>query len=390
MRRAKPPDHCRHFRIGRDDVGEDGNEPEAIVLHLAVAHIEIEPRYELAVTAGCDEERLADLDHVRQRVVRMGCQNDVDAFEPRGELAVHIEPVVRQQHDQRRAFPARLVDVELQIVLANAEGPARDHPARVCDGRIRERLADHGNTSAATLDHGHGVEGGFIPLRVAHVLREERKAELADDLLDAIGAKRELPMAGHGIRPQHRHRVHHVLAFADERRVAVLPGIAAVEEHDTAAALGADRLEDGGDAVEAAQPPIASGQRGEIHRGERICGRRARGDAIALEKSFAADMRDQTSRFAGAEIDRRFAEENRQELRMNVGDVDERDIANRLESQQRILGETLLRQRPRPAAGRNGHGCGSHLQKIAPGEHCSDSLKVSCPASGGAPSNPSP
>ena len=64
---------------------------------------------------------------------------------------------------------------------------------------------------------------------------------------------------------------------------------------------------------------------------------------------------------------------------MNVGDVDERDIANRLESQQRILGETLLRQRPRPAAGRNGHGCGSHLQKIAPGEHCSDSLKCRAP-----------
>ena len=52
--------------------------------------------------------------------------------------------------------------------------------------------------------------------------------------------------------------------------VAVLPGVAAVEEHDAVAALGADRLEDGGDAVEPAEPAVALGERGEILRGQRI------------------------------------------------------------------------------------------------------------------------
>ena len=260
MRSTHAADLRRHLGVGRDGVGEDRNELEAVVLDLAVADIEIEPRDELAMAAGGDQQRLADLDDVRQRIVGMRGQDDVDALDARGQLAVDVEAVVRQQHDQRRAVLARLVDIDLDIVLANAEGPIRDHPARIGDRRIGQRLSDHGDAHAAALDHRHGIEGGLVPLGVADVLREERKAELADQLLDPIGAEGELPVPDHGVRLQQRHAVDHVLTLADQGRVAVLPGIAAVEEHHPLAALGADRLEDRGDAVEPAQLAVGLGQ----------------------------------------------------------------------------------------------------------------------------------
>ena len=84
------------------------------------------------------------------------------------------------------------------------------------------------------------------------------KPSLLDDFLHALGAERELPMPDHGVGLEQRHAVDHVLALALQRRVAVLPGVAAVEEHDAVAALGADRLEDGGDAVEPADPAVGS------------------------------------------------------------------------------------------------------------------------------------
>ena len=71
VRRADRGDLRRHLGIGRDHVGEDRDEPEAIALHLAVAHVEIEPRDELAVAAGGDQQRLADLD--RRPAARRGC-----------------------------------------------------------------------------------------------------------------------------------------------------------------------------------------------------------------------------------------------------------------------------------------------------------------------------
>ena len=76
-----------------------------------------------------------------------------------------------------------------------------------------------------------GVERRLVPFGVADVLREERKAELLGDLLDALGAERELPVAGHGVGLEQRHAVDHVLALGLHRGVAVLPGVAAVEEH---------------------------------------------------------------------------------------------------------------------------------------------------------------
>ena len=287
----------------------------------------------------------------------------------RGELAVDVEAVVREQHDQLRAVLARLLDVELEIVLANAERPVRDHPARIGDRRIGQRLADDGDLDAAALDHRHGSNAGSFHSVSRTFCARNGNASCLDQLLDPLGAERELPVPDHGVRLEQRHAVDHVLALADERRVAVLPGVAAVEERDAVAALGADRLEDGGDAVEPAEPAVALGQRGEIDRGQGIGRGRARRDLVEIEKRLTADMRHQPLRVADAEIGRRLAEQERHELGMNVGDVHERDVADRVEPQQFVLRQALLRQRARPPAGQDRRGRGGHLKKIAPRKH---------------------
>ena len=106
-------------------------------------------------------------------------------LDARGELAVDVEAVVRQQHDELRAVLARLLDLLAQIVLADAERPVRDHPARIGDRRVGQGLADDRDLDAAALDHRDRLEGRLVPFGVADVLGEERKAELFDEFLDA-------------------------------------------------------------------------------------------------------------------------------------------------------------------------------------------------------------
>ena len=74
-------------------------------------------------------------------------------------------------------------------------------------------------------------------------------------------------------------------------------------------------------------------------------------------------------RLADAEIDRGLAEQHRRKLAVNVGDVHERDVADGVEAQQFVLGETLLRKGSRYEFGHQGGGRGGNLEKIAPREH---------------------
>ena len=98
--------------------------------------------------------------------------------DPRRKLAVDIETVVRQQHDELRTFLARLLDIGAHIFLADTERPFRHQPARICDRRIRKRLAEHRDLYAAFFEQFHRLERRLVPFGVADVEREEGKTEL--------------------------------------------------------------------------------------------------------------------------------------------------------------------------------------------------------------------
>src|SRR5258708_36460654 len=69
------------------------------------------------------------------------------------------------------------------------------------------------------------------------------------------------------------------------------------------------------------------------------------------------------------DIDRSFAERDRHQLRMEVGDVDERDVAKPVETQQVGLAQLLLSKGARPAAWRDRSGGCSNFKKLAPRRH---------------------
>ena len=66
---------------------------------------------------------------------------------------------------------------------------------------------------------------------------------------------------------------------------------------------------------------------------------------------------------ADADIDRRLAQQQRHQLAMDVADVKKRDVADRLEAQQLVLGQALLGESARPAGRNERSGRGSQLDK---------------------------
>ena len=86
-------------------------------------------------------------------------------------------------------------------------------------------------------------------------------------------------------------------------------------------------------------------------------------------------MRRLSARFADAEIDRRLAEIDRHQLGMDVGDVQQRDIAERVELHELGLGQALLRHGSgkigarKAAAKRQRRGGGADLQDFTAGDH---------------------
>jgi hypothetical protein len=177
-------------------------------------------------------------------------------------------------------------------------------------------------------------------------------------------------MAGHGVGLQERHAVDHVLALAGVGPQRALPGVAAVEEEHLVAALGAHALDDGGEPVEPADAAVGLCQRRKVFRGQRVSCRRLRRNAETLEEVAAGEMRRLSPRRADAEIDRRLAEIDRQQLAVNVGDMQQCDIAERVEFQQFGFAQPLLRHRTRKAAARRQRrGGGADLQQFATSDH---------------------
>ena len=188
-----------------------------------------------------------------------------------------------------------------------------------------------------------GLEDRLLPFIVADVLRQERERRLVGDLLDALGAVGEFPMADHGVDLQRRHDVDHVLGFGLQRGPASLPGVAAIQQqHLVVAAFGAHRADQRRDAIHAAHAPVVAGERNEIVRGQREGVRRAGSDIEVLPELGVGDMRRQSLGFADAEIDRRLAEMQRHQLRVDVGHVQDGDGAERIEAHDVGLRQALL------------------------------------------------
>src|SRR6266446_2097358 len=181
-----------------------------------------------------------------------------------------------------------------------------------------------------------------------------------------VGPEREFPMPHHGVGAEHGHAIDHVLPLGDERRVAVLPGIAAIEENDLFAALCPDCFEHRRDAVEPAHPAISLRERGEVVGRKRVSRRRRWRNAVTLEQRRAGHMRHLPPCLADPDIDRRFAEIDRHQLRMEVGDVDERDVAKPVETQQVGLAQLLLSKGAGPAARHDRGRSGGDCKKLAP------------------------
>ena len=77
-------------------------------------------------------------------------------------------------------------------------------------------------------------------------------------------------------------------------------------------------------------------------------------------------MRHTTLRLADTEIGGWLAEQHRKQLGVDIGDVDKRNVAERLETQELGLGQVLLRQSAGPTDRKESRGRGHQLGKFAP------------------------
>ena len=156
---------------------------------------------------------------------------------------------------------------------------------------------------------------------------EERISEILNDLVYAIGAEGELPVADHGVGLQQLHAVDHVLAVGLQRGIGALPGVAAIEEqHLVVAAFGADGLDQRGGAVKPAQLAVGGRQVHVIKEGVGVGQRRARLDAEVLEELLAHQVRRNAGIVAHADIGVRRPEVDGLELGVHVGEVQQRDL----------------------------------------------------------------
>ena len=332
--------------------------------------IEIEHREKFSVRSRVGDQRPAfRIGHhhrLRNAVVGMAAENDVDPGDARSELEVDVHAVVREQHHDLRSPAADFVCEPLQALLLDAEFPLGDEPARMGDRRVGKRLADDADRHAGELANGVGFEHRIAEIAGLDVLREE--FDLAGkialhDLLHAGRAVGELPVPGHDVHAQQLLRLDHVLPSRPERNRRSLPGVAAVEE-EARAASGAQPLHERRKVREAAQLSIRPCRPREVEMGEGVRFAASRPEVEMPQQCLADQMRRAVPRPADAEIDARLAEMDRKKLRMTIGEMQQRDVA---EARQVVERRSLRRgARIQRESGRGGGSEG--LQEFAAGE----------------------
>ena len=287
-------------------------------------------------------ERTAHHHRCRHAVVRVAAEDGVDAAHASGELEIDVHAVVREQHHRFCALRARFFDQLLQARFLDAERPVGEAMARMRDRRVRERLADDRHSFMQRIRREHRV----FEVHRAHVLRQELYwRELFYRLQHALGAIGEFPVRGHVLDAQAPLRADHVGALGPQRRRRALPAVAAIEEQRVRP-RSSQPLDQRGEMRVAAHPPVAARRAFEIQMGEGVRPGGARGDAVVREQRFAHQVR----RASIADVDARLAEMHWQELRMHVGDVHQRNVAEGGELVQLVGGPGL----------RKAQACGAH------------------------------
>ena len=221
-------------------------------------------------------------------------------------------------------------------------------------------LADH-----VGLEHRVAEVGGL------DVLREEvdlAREVLLDDLLDALHAERELPVAGHDVHAQQLGGVDHVLALGPQRGGRALPGVAAVEQQ-RAGAAGLQALDQRGQVREAADLAVAPRRLLEIEVGEGMgVGASRRGTLATFSRCSPTRCGSWPFMLADAEVDAGLAEVDRLQLRMAVGHVQERDVAELRHVVQRVGGRGRVGLGPAAQAHAGDASRAEDLQEFALGE----------------------
>ncbi|MCL6609290.1 MAG: nucleotide exchange factor GrpE [Geminicoccaceae bacterium] len=272
------------------------------------------------------------------------------------------KPTYVQELEQRLAEQERLA----QEYLAKYRGAAREfEEARA---RLRKELAREVERARRS----------FLAdlLEVVDNLDRAIDAARASSSTEAVLAGVEMvrrqflgKLEGIGVRrldAEGAEHLHHVGALGLQGDPGALHRVAAVEQEGAALPLRADRPDEGGDPVEPADPPVAPGELDEVLVGEGVGRGRAGGDAETVEERLAGEMRGQATDLAHADVGRGLAEPDRHELGMQVGEVEDRDVADRAEGQKVGLAEPVLRRQPTGAAGAEDRaGGGREGQKIA-------------------------
>ena len=278
-------------------------------------------------------------------------QDHVDPRHYARHLLVHIKAVVAQAYDQFGPFGADLVHHFLHTLVADTERVFGEHPAGVGDRHIGESLPDHRDFDAACLVELVGREKlcRFVPFGVKDVLPQGGKGQPLDNLCHAVRAEREFPVKSHRVGLERIHHVDHVLTLRVVAGVAAVPGVAAIQQQRIGP-VRADLVDHTRHTVQTAHLAIALRQRRKIVIGQRIGRGAAVRDPVKLAEIRAGQMRHLPAVLAHTDIDRRFAEIDRFQLRVNVGHVDQADTPEGVKFKQFVLRQRLLRGKLAPDA----------------------------------------
>ena len=148
------------------------------------------------------------------------------------------------------------------------------------------------------------------------------------------------------IRLQQFEAIGDVLALGAMAAKRAMKGIAAVKQkHAVLPAFRANRLDDCCKTIDAADATIAFRQRGKIFRRQRMRRRGFCRNVIVAQEFPACEMWRGAARFGKPKVDGRLAQKDWTQLSMQIGDMQQRDIAQPRKIQQVRFGELLLRQR---------------------------------------------